>query len=72
MIRRVVDLPQSEGPSSTQKVPMSICRSIRCSATAVPQDLTVPRSSIDAIVWTVPMPYYGNISVSTSDCDCAL
>src|SRR4051794_10271596 len=31
-IRRIVDLPQPDGPSSDRKVPRAVCRSASCSA----------------------------------------
>src|SRR5262245_1257030 len=49
MMRSVVDLPQPEGPSSTQNEPGSMRRLTSCSATVSPQDLAIPSSSIKAM-----------------------
>ena len=49
MMRSVVDLPQPEGPSSTQNEPSAMRRSMACSAVVSPQDLEIPASSIEDI-----------------------
>ena len=49
MMRSVVDLPQPEGPSSTQKEPGSMRRFMDCNAVVLPQDLATASSSISDI-----------------------
>ena len=49
MMRSVVDLPQPEGPSSTQNAPSSMRRSMACSAVVSLKDFEIPSSSIDDI-----------------------
>ena len=49
MMRSVVDLPQPEGPSSTQKLPAAMSRSMSARATESPQRLWMPRNWIEDI-----------------------
>ncbi|MNT73935.1 hypothetical protein D3C72_2126960 [compost metagenome] len=49
MMRKVVDLPQPDGPSSTQKLPGAIFRSTECKAVVLPQDLATCVNSMDDI-----------------------
>ena len=49
MIRSVVDFPQPDGPSSTQKLPDSIYRLIPSSAVVFSQRFATSTSSIDDI-----------------------
>src|SRR5437868_6935492 len=49
MMRSVVDLPQPEGPRSTQNEPGSICRSTACRAVLSPHDLAIRFNSMDDI-----------------------
>jgi hypothetical protein len=49
MMRNVVDLPQPDGPSSTQKVPEAMLRLIPSSAVLVSQRFPTSTSCIDDI-----------------------
>src|SRR3569832_1962637 len=49
MMRSVVDLPQPDGPSSTQNVPDATARAIRSRATVSPQCMPTPASWMELI-----------------------
>src|SRR5258708_16771175 len=50
IIRSSVDLPQPEGPTSTQNSPSAIAMSTPCTTSVEPKDLRTPRSETADIV----------------------
>ncbi len=63
-MRRIVDLPHPDGPSRARNEPLSVCRSVSCSASS---DLP-PRSAKDLDtpeIW-MPVPVWAPASVSVA------
>ncbi len=54
IMRSRVDLPQPDGPTSTQNSPSAISTSMPCSTLVLPNDFLMPRMLTDAMARTTP------------------
>src|SRR5262245_12774413 len=56
IMRSSVDLPQPEGPTSTQNSPSSMPRSMPCTTLVEPKDLCTPFSATSAMLFPCLLP----------------